>query len=170
MKTPSQEEIEYQSTLLCKARIIDVVDGMSKESMYKAGFDDGIEFLKSQPKDINVPQSVEVMTLEECKERFAKDHNVKDWKAAVYECTYEIGLGRKFDLEFIIDNVNEIYTQQFKAKADHLQSELEQVKADNVKLKELISSMCSLWRKSHGSSSMHSIILEAEKVLQSTKQ
>lgn len=153
MKTPSQEEIEYQSTILCKVRMIDAVDGMTKESMYKAGFDDGIEFLKSQPKDINVPQSGDVRTLNQCRAAINKNYKVGDLEHTEEERETK---------------AVKLYESQFDVKK--LQAELEHVKADNVKLKELISSMCSLWRKSHGSSSMHSIILEAEKALQSTKQ
>lgn len=115
----------------------------------------------------NPPQSVEVMTLEECKDKIAKQKGFSDWKDLLkHQLTFNLILRDQ-------DQANSLYTSQFKTKSDSLQLELEQVKAERDAMRGI------LWEIKNVLDNFNGIIIiksddhfgtSIGKALQSTKQ
>ena len=134
MKIPSKEQIEVVANRHADTGML-LSDFPHHWISVKYGFEKGAEWMEQQLEPLITEfgmekarkdsQSVEVMTLEECKAMIAKKY----------------GFAKFIDLKIhhkplgvypYIDEAAVLYSSQFKAKADSMQLELEQVKAENA--------------------------------------
>ncbi|RZM21771.1 MAG: DUF551 domain-containing protein [Pedobacter sp.] len=131
MNTISKEEIEQGATERFKWKKQN--NGNPEYIDYHETIGDFTKGAEWAIERLQPPQSGDDMTLEECREKIAKDRGYSSWKGCH---------GKKFYTKYqLVQNVNdesaELYASQFKAKSDQLEQE-------NKRLKDMVHEWISV--------------------------